>query len=119
MTNQQLWQAILGSLEISLSKANFNTWFKNTTIAERGPDFIIIGVPSDFYKNWIANKYQTEILKSLKNIAPEIKELRYQLGNSAAAAKPAVKAENQPQIQSNTTIAREKAVIAPIVSSLN
>ena len=39
MNNQQLWQAILGGMEVSLSKANFNTWFKNTNIAERGSRF--------------------------------------------------------------------------------
>ena len=54
MNNQQLWQAILGSLEISLSKANFNTWFKNTSIAERGADHILIAVPSAFNRDWIA-----------------------------------------------------------------
>lgn len=80
MNNQQLWQAILGNLEVSLSKANFNTWFKNTAIAERGVDFIIVGVPSAFYRDWIANKFHQEMLKSLKAIAPEIREIKYQVG---------------------------------------
>lgn len=82
MNNQQLWQAILGSLEISLSKANFNTWFKNTSIAERGVDFIIIAVPSAFNRDWIAAKYHQEMLKALKSLAPEIKEIKYQLGTA-------------------------------------
>ncbi len=85
MNNQQLWQAILGSMEISLSKANFNTWFKNTSIAERGSDHITIIVPSAFNRDWIAAKYHHEILKALKSLAPEIKEIKYQVGN---ASKP-------------------------------
>ena len=83
MNNQQLWQAILGSLEVSLSKANFNTWFKNTSVIERGEDYIIIGVPSAFNRDWISAKYHQEMLKSLKSIAPEIKEIRYQVGSLA------------------------------------
>ena len=95
MNNQQLWQAILGSLEISLSKANFNTWFKNTSVMERGGDFIIISVPSAFSRDWIAAKYHHEMLKSLKSIAPEIKEIKYQLGGSVAqTAKAPIKAES-------------------------
>ena len=66
MNNQQLWQAILGSLEVSLSKANFNTWFKNTSILERGDDHLVIGVPSAFNRDWIAAKYHSEMLKALK-----------------------------------------------------
>src|SRR5579864_6427488 len=100
MNNQQLWQAILGSLEISLTRANFNTWFKNTSIAERGGDFIIIAVPSAFNRDWIAAKYHQEMLKALKTIAPEIKEIKYQLGNAQAVppvlAKMTIKNEVSP-----------------------
>jgi len=115
MTNQQLWQAILGSLEISLSKANFNTWFKNTSVLERGENHIIIGVPSAFNRDWIATKYHQEMLKALKRIAPEIKEIKYQLGSisegtsSGASGKPGEKQEafrqtqtyKKPSFQSN------------------
>jgi chromosomal replication initiator protein len=86
MNNQQLWQAILGHLEISLSKANFNTWLKNTSVSERGADFLVILVPDQFHKNWISSKYHVEILKALKSLAPEIKEIRYQLGHNTPQA---------------------------------
>jgi chromosomal replication initiator protein len=94
MNNQQLWQAILGSLEISLSKANFNTWFKNTNINERGTDYIIVAVPSAFNRDWIAAKYHQEMLKALKTLAPEIKEIKYQLGQA------------QPQPQQNRSASK-------------
>ena len=81
MNNQQLWQAMLGSLEITLSKGNFNTWFKNTGIIERGDDYIIVGVPSTFTLEWIKNKFHTTLLKSLKSISPDIKEIKYHNGN--------------------------------------
>ncbi len=79
MTNQQLWQAILGNMELSLSKANFITWFKNTSIIEKSDTGIVVGVPNAFSKEWLQNKYHQEILKALKTIAPEIKEVKYQI----------------------------------------
>lgn len=81
MTNQQLWQAIIGDLEITLSKANFNTWFKNTGIIEKADDYIVVGVPSNFTRDWIASKYQASLLKSLKSIAPEVKVIKYYVGH--------------------------------------
>ncbi|MDE2312112.1 MAG: chromosomal replication initiator protein DnaA [Patescibacteria group bacterium] len=104
MTNQQLWQAILGSLEVSLSKANFNTWFKNTGILERGEDFIIVSVPSAFNRDWIASKYHTEMLKSLKGIAPEIREIKYQVGSGVPTNntnKPTVKTQSGNTAKTN------------------
>ncbi len=116
MNNQQLWQAILGSLEISLSKANFNTWFKNTSITERGADFIIVGVPSAFNRDWIAAKYHQEMLKALKSQAPEIKEIRYQLGGAPNVSQPTQKnnpAKNNPENSS------QKENFSPNISGLN
>ncbi len=80
MNNQQIWQAILGHLEVSLSKANFNTWLKNTHIIEKTDDNITVAVPSTYHRDWIASKYNTEMLKALKGIAPEIKTIKYQVG---------------------------------------
>src|ERR1041385_3576280 len=79
MTNQQLWQAILGNLELTLSKANFTTWFKNTSIIEKSDMGIVVGVPNAFTKEWLQNKYHQDIIKTLKTIAPEIKEVKYQI----------------------------------------
>ncbi len=81
MTNQQLWQAIIGDLEVTLSRGNFITWFKNTGIIEKEDDYIVVGVPSDFVKKWISEKYQANLLKSLKSIAPEVKTIKYYVGH--------------------------------------
>lgn len=106
MTNQQLWQAILGNLELTLSKANFTTWFKNTSIIEKSEYGIVVGVPNAFTKEWLQNKYHQDILKALKAIAPEIKEVKYQIVSpvytapqaskemARVAAAPAKRAEN-------------------------
>jgi chromosomal replication initiator protein len=79
MTNQQLWQSVLGNIEVSLSKANFTTWFKNTAILEKNDDYIIVSVPNSFTKEWLQNKYNAEILKTLRGISPEVREVRYQV----------------------------------------
>jgi chromosomal replication initiator protein len=96
MTNQQLWQAILGNMELSLSKANFTTWFKNTSIIEKSDTGIVVGVPNAFSKEWLQNKYHQEILKALKTIAPEIKEVKYQI------VSPTFVAPSAPKEQSRT-----------------
>lgn len=68
MTNEQLWQAVLGELELALSKANFTTWFRNTYITSREKGGITVAVPNTFAKTWLENKYHRAILKALQNI---------------------------------------------------
>lgn len=75
MTNEELWQAALGEIELSISKANFITWFKNTSILSNKDGKIIIGVPNGFAKEWLENKYNLYILRALRNIQDDIKDV--------------------------------------------
>ena len=102
MTNQQLWQAILGNLEVSLSKAHFTTWFKSTSIIERNDDNVTVSVPNLFTKEWLQNKYNLEILKAMKIVAPEIKEIRYLVTSNAAGPKPAAEQQHKSAGNANT-----------------
>ena len=113
MNNQQLWQAILGNLELTLSKANFNTWFKNTSIVDRSDDAITLGVPSIFIQKWIADKYKSDLLRALKTIAPEIKEIRYQVGSQRSQTQPQSVAGLHTQIQGQKAVVREMVSLIP------
>jgi len=73
MTNEELWQSALGEIELSISKANFITWFKNTSILSIQDGHAIIAVPNGFAKEWLENKYNLYILRALRNIQSDIK----------------------------------------------
>lgn len=78
--NQQLWQAVLGELELTLSKASFTTWLKNTFIIENEAGRIIVGVPNTFSQAWLREKYHQQIYKLLQSKTEErIKEITYQV----------------------------------------
>ena len=71
MTHEELWKAVLGEIELSISRANFITWFKNTSILGLENGAVTIGVPNGFAKEWLENKYNIYILKALRKINPE------------------------------------------------
>lgn len=67
MDLQALWQASLGELELTLSKANFTTWFKNTFLGQLEENKAVVCVPNTFTKAWLEKKYHDAILKALRN----------------------------------------------------
>jgi chromosomal replication initiator protein len=80
MNNEQIWQAVLGEIEIGLSRANFITWFKDTFISSYENGQIIIGVPSEFVKRWLENKFYKIIKSSLeKTIGERVGEVIYRV----------------------------------------
>src|SRR3989344_1525361 len=80
MTNEELWRAVLGEMELSLTKANFTTWFRNTTILSKDQNAIVVSVPNGFIKEWLENKFNKKILQSIRGLTPEIREIKYTIG---------------------------------------
>src|ERR1700730_9014093 len=86
MTNQQLWQTILGNLEVTISRGSFNM-LKSASLLERQENAIVIGVSNAFVQSWII-KSNGDILKVLKQAAPETKEIKYQVGQQKTGTTP-------------------------------
>jgi chromosomal replication initiator protein len=80
MTNEELWRSALGELELLISKANFTTWFKNTSIISFSDGFVVVAVPNAFTKAWLEKKYHSFIIKALQNIiGGTIKQIDYRV----------------------------------------
>lgn len=77
MTEQELWEAVLAQIQFNISRASFATWFKDTHIASRTKNKVIIAVPSNFSLEWLQNKYDKVILKILHSLDNKIKEVNY------------------------------------------
>lgn len=80
MDLQEMWQASLGELELTLSKANFTTWFKNTFISSCENNRIVISVPNTFTKAWLEKKYHEAIVRALRNVTSNnVREVTYRV----------------------------------------
>lgn len=76
MEHQELWKSTLGQIELSISKANFVTWFQNTYITEIQDGIVTISVPNGFAKEWLENKYNQTIIQELRQLQAGVKGIR-------------------------------------------
>ncbi|MDO8593775.1 MAG: chromosomal replication initiator protein DnaA [bacterium] len=75
---RELWEYVLTQVELSISPANFNTWFRNSFIVKVGEDGVIsIGVPSQFFKDWYLKKFHTLLLKIVRDVSYEFRNIEY------------------------------------------
>lgn len=61
-TNKNIWKAVLAEFELSLSKANYQTWLSDTMLLSIDQDVATIYVPNIFTRDWVAKKYQDQII---------------------------------------------------------
>src|SRR5690349_12785114 len=95
--NKKLWTDALIEIEMSVSKANFGTWFKNTKIVKYDSGAVSLGVPNAFVRDWLVNKYHKDILRALRNLSGEVRSLEYLIVKTEDADKaPKNTPQNKP-----------------------
>ncbi|MFA6410281.1 MAG: chromosomal replication initiator protein DnaA [Candidatus Buchananbacteria bacterium] len=114
MVEQKIWQATLGELELTLSRANFTTWFKNTFVSSYKDETVIIGVPNTFTKAWLEKKYHSAILKALQKITGnKVKNVIYQVETKEKAE------ETEALAQATEKITVESPLPTVEISTIN
>lgn len=81
MGHEEIWKSVLAELELTISRASFVTWFKETSIADINEGTVTISVPNGFAKNWLQDKYHKSILRALRGIANGVREITYVVGS--------------------------------------
>ncbi|MDI6778037.1 MAG: chromosomal replication initiator protein DnaA [Patescibacteria group bacterium] len=83
MTNGEIWQAVLGEVELAISPASFVTWFRDTSIIGFEDERVILSVPNGFAKEWLENKYNQFILKAIRNFRDNIRSVHCVVSTAA------------------------------------
>jgi len=74
---KELWDGVLTDIEQSVSKATFSTWFKDTGILRVDEGVVFLSVPNQFVKEWLYNKYHKTILKNLRDLSQQVRNIEY------------------------------------------
>ncbi len=96
MDSKKLWDSVLVEMELTLSKPNFNTWFKDTSIVRQEDGAVYLGVPNTFVQDWLGSKFHNSILKALRNQSGNIQSLHYVISKDDGKEKHDIHKNIQP-----------------------
>lgn len=116
MEQDKLWQAVLGDIEITLSRGNYLTWFKNTQLVKHDGEKLVIGVPNVFIKQQLEKKYNDLVSETLRKNGVDGVTIEYKIQSvvrrpesdevislpSSAAAAPSQQA--QPSLKATSSL---------------
>jgi chromosomal replication initiator protein len=86
--HQQLWRAVLGELQLQMSRPNYETWFKDTALVGMDGDTCIVAVPNPFAMEWLETRCVPLIRKTLMGVLGRAVDVRFVLKPPPAAASP-------------------------------
>lgn len=111
MDLERLWQTALGELEVSLSKANYTTWFKGSFLISIEDGKATLGIPNNYSKDWLRKKFHPQIVAALHKLtAGQVNEVEYVVATkSGLSAKPASSPLIHSPVEKPTTPVRRNS----------
>lgn len=88
MNARQIWQVALGELQLQVSKANFDTWVKNTSVVSFDGSTFVLGAPNTFAKEWLETRFLTQIGQALAGVVGSSVEVQIIVTTPQGRRKP-------------------------------
>lgn len=82
MHPREVWEQVLVKLEPQIQRSHFITWFRNTAILEMDEKRVMIGVPTVYAYDWLANRYRQEIFREIQEFIPQLDEILFEVHSS-------------------------------------
>ncbi len=99
MNTHELWEAVLGELELKVSKAHFTTWFYKSFILEYRNGDVVVGVPNQITQQWISKRCHKDIIEMIQGITEQpVRSLTYRVALKADAPQPLPIQEKKPVV---------------------
>ena len=60
------WTEVQNAFEKSFGKEIYSSWLSNITLLKEYNDYLVLGVPTRFFRDWIVSRYLDKMLKQIK-----------------------------------------------------
>ena len=76
------WEDIQASFKKNFGTEVYTSWLKNITLLKEYNDYLVLGVPTRFFRDWIVSRYLDKILFQLKSFKNSINRVEFKITES-------------------------------------
>ena len=119
---RDLWQGVLGEVELSVSHAVFTTWFKKTKLVSVKDDVYTVSVPNIFAKRQFEIKFNQKIRDVLYNNKLNVNKIIYivDINHKASVSREVTKKNSRvDDLLSDNKISKTKNITKENKNGLN
>ncbi len=81
------WHEIQSTLEKNFGTEIYNSWLKDISLLKEFNDYLILGVPTRFFRDWIVSRYLDKILEIVKSIKKSVNRVEFKITEDFKDAK--------------------------------
>jgi chromosomal replication initiator protein len=113
-TPADTWSATLGQLELIVTRANFDTWLRDTIGLRHEDERFVVGAQTDFATEWLATRLRPLIAKTLARVLGRAVDVTFEVARPAAIEPPSLLSE--PEGAAGRGIPRAASVVPPALN---
>ena len=74
-----VWENVQTSFEKNFGTEVYSSWLKNISLLKEYNDYLVLGVPTRFFRDWIVSRYLDKILAQLKTFKNSINRVEFKI----------------------------------------
>ena len=77
--NTIVWGEIQNSFRKTFGSEIYNSWLEKLTLIKEYNDYLVLGVPTRFFRDWIVSRYLDKILEQLKEFKLSLNRIEFKI----------------------------------------
>ena len=73
------WVEIQSAFKKTFGSEIYNSWLQKISLIKEYNDYLILGVPTRFFRDWIVSRYLDKILKQVKNFKLSLNRIEFKI----------------------------------------
>ena len=73
------WDEIQNSFKKTFGSEIYNSWLQKVTLEKEFNDYLILGVPTRFFRDWIVSRYLDKILEQVKSFKLSLNRIEFKI----------------------------------------
>ncbi len=73
------WEDIQNSLKKTFGSEIYNSWLQKISLVKEYNDYLVLGVPTRFFRDWIVSRYLDKILEQVKSFKLSLNRIEFKI----------------------------------------
>ncbi len=73
------WEEIQAAFKKTFGSEVYNSWLQKISLVKEYNDYLVLGVPTRFFRDWIVSRYLDKILEQVKNFKLSLNRIEFKI----------------------------------------
>ena len=92
------WDEIQGSFKKSFGSEIYESWLQKISLIKEYNDYLILGVPTRFFRDWIVSRYLDKILEQVKSFKLSLNRIEFKIIEENKSASNLIKIDELSKV---------------------